>query len=143
MNWRAANSLLVLRDQINALHPDRNKADDGLIGDARHRREVSDHNPVNGVVHALDLTHDPAHHFDSYVFAETLRLNRDHRLKYVISNRRIWSPSISRDWRPYHGSDPHTGHVHISVVGDNKLADDKTPWKMDRPAPVSPAEEIA
>src|SRR5215212_9158416 len=35
-SWRAAKSLLTLRTQINQKAPNRNKASDGTIGDARH-----------------------------------------------------------------------------------------------------------
>lgn len=136
--WRAMTSLLVLRDQADEAAPARSRASDGLVGDAAHQGEVSDHNPhpVAGVgpamVSALDLTHDPAHGFDSYKFAEVLRVHRDPRIKYVISNRRIFDSSGSDawTWRPYSGSDPHTNHVHISVL-DAKISDTSTPWNLE------------
>lgn len=34
------------------------------------------------------------------------------RIKYVIWQRRIWTPG--QGWHPYHGSNPHTNHVHLS-----------------------------
>lgn len=139
--WRAMNSLLVLRDQVNVIAPNRAKGADGLVGDAAHQGEQSDHNPhdVPGVgpamVTALDLTHDPAGGFDSYKFAEVLRLNRDRRIKYVISNRRIFSSYNSGSraawtWGPYSGPDPHTNHVHISVL-DNPISDTRAPWDLE------------
>lgn len=133
--WRVAKSLEVLRDQVNKLYPNRSKSSDGTIGDEAHQATVSDHNPnANGVVTALDLTHDPAHGFDSYAFAETLRLSRDPRIKYIISNSRIFSKIISPwVWRKYTGTNPHDEHVHISV-GDNY--DDVTPWKLDSVGPI-------
>jgi hypothetical protein len=137
MAWRVFNSLLVLRDQVNAIAPDRSKGADGTICDTNHPT-TSDHCPHNvpGVgpemVSALDLTHDPDGGFDSYKFAEVLRTHRDKRIKYVISNRRIFDSSGSDawTWRTYSGTDPHTNHVHISVL-DAAISDDKTPWNLE------------
>ncbi len=144
MSWREARSLTTLLAQVNALHPGRRKGDDGEIGDLRHQHEKSEHNPDQfGIVRALDITHDPAH-FDSYAFAETLRRAMDPRIKYVISNRRIFDGAgygeNSWKWRPYTrvGGDPHTGHVHISVVADSR-ADNTSPWALG----VSPATPTA
>jgi hypothetical protein len=134
------NSLLVLRDQVNVLAPNRSKGADGLVGDDAHQGTNSDHNPhyVPGVgaeiVTALDLTHDPDHGFDSYAFAETLRRNRDPRIKYVISNHRIFSSYASGgraawEWGSYNGVDPHTNHVHISVL-DATISDTTTRWDL-------------
>jgi hypothetical protein len=139
--WRAMASLLVLRDQVNVIAPGRSRASDGLVGDAAHQQSNSDHNPhyVPGVgsniVTALDLTHDPAGGFDSYKFADVLRLNRDRRIKYVISNRRIFSSYASGSrapwtWGPYSGPDPHTNHVHVSVL-DAPISDTRTPWNLE------------
>lgn len=141
MAWRAMNSLLVLRDQANTLAPNRSKASDGLVGDEAHQSTNSDHNPHyvpgvgNEIVTALDLTHDPAHGFDSYRFAEILRKRRDPRIKYVISNHRIFSSYATGsraawEWGPYSGVDPHTGHVHVSVL-DAKISDTTTPWNLE------------
>lgn len=152
MTWRAMQSLLVLRDQVNTLAPYRSKVSDGLVGDLAHQAEQSDHNPhyVAGVgaemVTALDLTHDPAGGFDSYAFAEVLRLNRDDRIKYVISNLHIFSAYAVNGyaawtWRPYSGTDPHTNHVHVSVL-DAVISDTATPWNLEGFADVSEADVI-
>jgi lysozyme family protein len=148
--WRVAKSLQVLRDQVNAAHPRRRKENDGTIGDAAHRARTSDHNPwvkdgAVGVVTALDITHDPAHGVDTYAMAETLRRNRDRRVKYVISNRRIFSSQLHAwEWHPYTGANPHDRHVHISVLPDKALYDDRTPWNLHRAvtgeAPARPEE---
>lgn len=141
MAWRVMNSLLVLRDQVNLLAPNRSKGADGTICDVNHPT-TSDHCPhaVKDVgpdmVTALDLTHDPLGGFDSYEFAETLRQHRDSRIKYVISNRRMFSSYATATfpawtWRPYTAtSDPHTNHVHISVL-DAAISDTKTPWNLE------------
>ncbi|MBV8508742.1 MAG: hypothetical protein JO289_01130 [Xanthobacteraceae bacterium] len=107
--WRVARSLEVLRNQVNAAYPGRRKEHDGTIGDAAHQAQMSDHNPwvkdgAAGVVTALDITHDPAHGVDTYAIAETLRRNRDHRIKYIISNRRIFSSQLHAwEWHPTPG----------------------------------------
>jgi hypothetical protein len=133
-SWRVARSLDTLLSQVNAAAPLRSRASDGSIGDAKHASRSSDHNPwVNvsgiGVVTARDFTHDPKH-FDAHKFAEVLKASGDRRLKYVISNGRIWNPSISQGWRPYRGANPHDKHTHVSVKPLKALFDDTTPWKL-------------
>lgn len=129
--WRVARSLLALRDQLNAAHPGRSTISDGTIGDASHAASVSDHNPdAQGIVRALDVTHDPAHGLDAGALAEQLRRARDPRIKYVISEGRIFSATVVPwTWRTYTGADPHTSHVHVSVVPDSR-ADTATPWQL-------------
>lgn len=156
MAYRVAKSLLVLRDQVDQLYPNRDKSSDGTIaGDAHHAANPnSDHEPWVkdnqgiGVVTALDITHDPHHGMDSYKLAETLRLNKDPRVKYVISNRKIFNYAIKPwEWRPYNGSNPHDQHVHISVRPTQSLYDWETPWKLTNdavqpgpaPSPTPPA----
>ena len=130
-----AKSLATLRDQVNALAPNRSKAADGWIGDAAHQATASDHNPnAAGVVTALDITHDPSHGFDSWAFAEMLRQKKDGRVKYVISNGRIFSATVSPwSWRTYTGSNKHDHHVHVSVSGSKSLYDDPKPWDIAGP----------
>lgn len=129
--WRVAPCLVQLRDQVNAAHPARSKVSDGTIGDTAHAASKSDHNPdATGIVRALDITHDPRHGLDAGALAEQLRRSRDPRIKYVISNRRIFSSTIAPwTWRPYSGTDPHTSHVHVSVVADHR-ADSTAPWSI-------------
>ena len=137
MAWRVMRSLLILRDQVNLIAPDRAKGADGTICDTNHPT-TSDHCPhyVKDVgpemVTALDLTHDPAGGFDSYQFAEVLCIHRDKRIKYVISNHRIFDTSGTDAWvwRPYSGVDPHTNHVHISVL-DAPISDTDTQWNLE------------
>jgi hypothetical protein len=134
MDPRIANSLAVLRAQVDRAYPNRHRDDDGWIASPQHHLQNpnSDHEPNGaGVVTALDLTHDPANGFDSYAFADMLKANRDHRVKYLISDRRISNPSIEDwAWRHYGGSDPHTGHIHISVSANPSLYDDPGTWDL-------------
>jgi peptidoglycan hydrolase-like protein with peptidoglycan-binding domain len=130
---RIAKSLDTLRAQVNTVYPDRSKANDGWIGDAAHASRKSDHNPNSaGVVQALDITHDPKHGFNSYEFAEHLRTVKDNRIKYVISNHKIFMGHGSNAWKwqNYTGSNPHSQHVHISVSDTSKLYDDPSQWDI-------------
>lgn len=144
MNWRVAKSLDKLLAQINEKFPNRSKVSDGSIGDAAHSARESDHNPLpNGVVCARDYTHDPAHGFDSYAFADELRLARDPRVKYIISNRRISNPDIQGGaWRTYTGSNPHDHHVHVSVKSDPALYDDEASWRVPMLEGTSTAKPV-
>ena len=138
--WRAAKSLLVLRDQVNRKAPNRSKASDGTIGDTRHASQNSDHNPWVkdgnvGVVTALDITHDPNDGCDANAIAKAIRDSRDVRVKYIIWNRRIANSSpiggqSAWTWRSYTGSNPHTGHIHISVKSNKPNYDSTAAWSI-------------
>jgi hypothetical protein len=139
--WRVVQSLTIMPGQLNALWPNRSRASDGAVADDAHTA-TSDHYPhrvpalgSGYMVTARDVTHDPAHGADMGAMTEALRRSRDPRLKYVIFNRNIFSnPAYSHAsyqwaWRPYDGSDPHTGHAHISVL-DALIADNISPWQL-------------
>jgi peptidoglycan hydrolase-like protein with peptidoglycan-binding domain len=122
---------------VNKFAPHRRKDSDGSIGDARHQAErTSDHNPyivLNGVgiVRARDFTHAPETGFDAYAFAEMLRINKDDRIRYIISNKKIASGAGGPSpwvWRPYTGSNPHDHHTHVSATEDAKHFDDPREW---------------
>jgi hypothetical protein len=134
MAWRVAKSLEVLRRQINDSRPSRSRTADGTIGDTAHASRKSDHNPwikdgPIGVVTAFDVTHDPKGGVDAHKLAEHLRKQKDPRIKYIISNRRICN-SESWEWRPYSGSNPHSAHVHISVKEHKNHYDSVQPWHL-------------
>lgn len=141
---RRAHSLATLLAQVNKLAPNRDKSSDGWIGDAAHRATKSEHNPnAAGVVRAIDITHDPKRGFDSWKFADMLRVRADPRLYYVISNGRIANPG--QPWRKYTGANKHDHHVHISVVAAPGAYDDPKEWDIGgdwnehRDAPPAPA----
>lgn len=145
MTWRLAKSLEVLRKQVNKAAPNRSKASDGTIGDEKHASRSSDHNPwvkdgKTGVVTALDITHDPAHGIHSEALAEALRASKDARIKYVLSNRKIFAGAggqSSWKWRKYGGVNPHNKHVHLSVKSSKSIYDSDKPWDLD--LPIAPA----
>ena len=128
MGWRAAQSITVLRKQLNNLFPNRSKISDGIVGDLRHKRSKSDHNPnALGVVRAFDITHDPGGGVDCNQLAASLTKFKDPRIKYLIWNKKICSSKKSPwKWRKYNGSNGHTKHLHISV--NNHNYDVLTPW---------------
>jgi hypothetical protein len=144
MAWRLARSLSTLRDQINALSPNRSKVSDGTIGDVAHSARSSDHNPSGGIVHAMDITNDPAHGIVSRSIAEALAASNDPRIKYLISNGQICSGTGQGKpawvWRKYIGSNPHNHHFHISVKAAG--ADDTSPWNL-RGVRVAPSKATA
>ena len=127
--------------------PKRNRASDGIIGDAAHQARKSDHNDGN----AFDLTHDPTNGVD---YEELSRdVVWDSRVTYVIWNRQICftdqphrrqadesctspryrGPEKNKSWEPYVGTNPHTKHMHVSIRDDAR--DDLSPW------PWSPDEK--
>lgn len=141
---RLAKSLVTLVDQVDAKWPSRARHSDGSIGDAAHAARASDHNPgADGVVEALDVTHDPAHGVDTWKLAEIFRQNRDDRIDYVISNGRIFSGPEGPQpwvWRKYTGRNSHAHHVHVSVRPSRM--DDARPWALEAgSSPLTPAPQ--
>ncbi len=130
MEWRVARSLDVLKAQLDALYPNRSKISDGSIGDAAHASRKSDHNPdAYGIVRARDFTHDPDD-LSGHWLAGVLTKYRDPRIKYIIWNSRIWYPGSG--WQAYYGPNPHTKHLHLSVVADAR-ADETRKWTLSDP----------
>lgn len=132
MQWRAAKSLLRLREQINSIYPNRSKISDGLLGDTAHSKRKSDHNPgPDGVVKAIDLTHDPVNGLDCGKLLQALIDGKDRRISYMIYNGEIVSGTGgTQPWkrRRYTGSNKHAKHIHISVTDAWK--DDGADWKL-------------
>ncbi len=122
-NWHLAPSLSVLRSEVNARWPHRDRSSDGAIGDARHRARTNSHNPARypggpgvgtpGSVHALDIT---ARGINVGVLLDAVV--GDPRVWYVIHDGRIWSRTTA--WAPrVHRGDPHTTHIHINLREDS------------------------
>lgn len=132
--WTLAPSLVALFEEAKRRYPNRSTASDGSIGDAGHASGTSDHNPnAEGWVTAGDMTDDPADGFDASDWAEGLRQRRDPRVKYAISDDRIFASyaTASRPawtWGPYSGSNPHTKHAHVSVLDTQTGLHDTRSW---------------
>lgn len=136
--WRLAQSLEVLRREIDAAAPNRKKTYDGTIGDAAHARRASSHNPNKyGVVTALDITHDPNGGCDCAVLFEHLRNYPHPNLRYIIHARKVARRTSGWEVKSYTGSNPHTTHIHIAV-GTGTDADPRppydslAPWSIDQ-----------
>jgi hypothetical protein len=144
MAWRAARSLLVLQQQLQAgaprARPPGTGADEwGLIGDAAHD-PTSDHTPHNfpgwgnQIVTAADCPNRPDLGLDMHQVLDDIRRSHDARVKYGISNGQMFSSYAvagypAWTWRPYNpkNGDRHFTHGHLSVVGDPR-ADGEQPW---------------
>ena len=141
MGWRLAKSLEVLRAQVNAAYPNRDKTSDGTIGDARHAKSASDHNPnKDSVVCALDLDHDPDNGFDGDKFLAAQLKNPHPNLKYIVWEGHIYSRKYGWKKRPSSG---HYAHLHISVgVGSDGRSqpgtyDNTTKWSIKKEETMS------
>lgn len=119
-----APSLVALRGEVNSRYPHRDRSSDGWLGDAAHAARESDHNPdERGMVHAIDLDKD------GLDLAALLRaVIGDPRCWYVIHDRTIWSRTYGWKARPYTGTNPHTGHVHVSIRYDSTSEQDTRSW---------------
>lgn len=140
-DWVADLGVLKLRNQVDQAAPKRRKDSDGVKGDPAHAARTSDHNPQepppagnpHNQVDAVDLTHDPDNGADMAVVTEAIRRSEDRRVRYVIFNRRIFSSYAANgrkawEWGPYDGSDPHTGHGHVSV--NDQHHDETQDWEI-------------
>jgi hypothetical protein len=142
---RLAASLATLREQLDAAYPTRSKASDGWIGNAAHQAEgdytASQHNPnPQGVVCAIDVTHDPAAGLDCHRLMEELDASNDPRIFYLINDHQIDNSDDSRT--PYTGRDPHVTHLHISTHYDRPgIYDDPRPWAL--PMLTTPEDDMA
>lgn len=141
-NPRPARAIVKLRDEVDALFPNRAKASDGMLGDAAHATRDSDHNPWVtdagvGVVTAVDITDDAERGIPEIAdfLVRTLVANRDPRVKYIIHESKIWrsydKPGIPA-WTPapYDGPNKHFTHVHVSVKPEKVHFDSVAPWGL-------------
>jgi peptidoglycan hydrolase-like protein with peptidoglycan-binding domain len=155
---RIAAALGTLRMQIITRVPKAPKAEFGWLASASHHAQnpSSDHEQdARGIVHALDIPHCPQLGLDTYDLYEHFRQTKDARIKYCISNRKIFGDEAyaRRNGReawtnyPYHGANPHNHHMHVSV--NKATEDDSHEWdvgligsdspqaKADAPAPAA------
>jgi hypothetical protein len=116
--WEVSPILVPVITELKGKHPG---IVIGTIGDQAHRAEVSDHNPDQwGYVCAADPMIGP--HFteadaeDLFDRITAFIRGGDRRAAFIVYNRRIVSSTVQPGViRKYTGSDPHTGHVHLSV----------------------------
>ncbi|GAA2713352.1 peptidoglycan-binding protein [Micromonospora olivasterospora] len=124
MAVRLAPALRVLRAEIDARWPKRDRTSDGWIGDAAHQARRSDHNPdADGSVNAADFDKDG---IDPMLVVR--RCIAHPATAYVIYNRTIWSRTRGFQPARYTGANPHDKHVHVSVSHDRALENSTRPW---------------
>ncbi len=122
MSWKLCKAGQQLRQQIDDSYPDRDRASDGVIGDARHSSRTSDHNPdAKGIVRAIDIDRDLAGKKKPDLMpdlADQIRhaAKSDKRIAYIIFNGQIASSRMGWRWRKYSGINPHDHHCHISFT---------------------------
>lgn len=128
---RLATNLTVLRAEIDARWPHRDRRSDGWIGDAVHQTHKSDHNPdAGGLVHAIDVDSDG---IDPRLLVR--QVIRHGSVQYVIFDHTIWGLRNGFRARRYTGDNPHTDHVHISGRYGDRFEDDRTAWGIGSGGP--------
>lgn len=111
--------------------PQRNRASDGILGDARHQARKSDHNSGN----AFDVTHDSIRGPDCTALSR--QVINDPRVTYVIWNSQIYNRTHNTpQWRQYTGANKHLTHMHVSIKPESR--DDLSPWPWSPVEPVKP-----
>lgn len=145
-DWFLAPSLAVLRDEVNARWPTRSKASDGTIGNAAHAARESEHNPHQasdggdvpvGAVTAIDITATDPELRDAVLKAAIKGKN----VWYCINRGFIYSRTHNWEKRPYTGSNPHTSHIHISLVQTKAAVNSKASWGVKGGTPPDPKPE--
>jgi hypothetical protein len=142
-DWRPAKSIVVLLDNVNDLWPNRSTASDGIKGDPAHANRDSEHNPNGaGVVTAVDITHDPSGGPDGDDLVKALlEIVETHPAPwYIVWNRHIWSRTDGWVRQNYTGENPHTNHVHISMMQTRSRYDSTRPWNLEDHMPLSAAD---
>lgn len=142
-----APALVVLRDEVNAEHPGRDKSSDGWLGDLRHNASGapenggSRHNPNRrGVVDARDIDNS------AIDVARLVACAMKHpSVRNIIYNRKIRSKGyggLSRVYS-YNGVNPHDKHVHVDLELTTAAENDLRPWGYHRGGTTTPVVHIA
>ena len=125
MDWHVNEGLAVC---VAQMHHKYSGLIVGTIGDQTHQTEQSDHNPNQyGRVNAADFMIGGSFNADA-AYALARVLPQDSRTNYVIYNHLIWSRAWGY-WHPYTGSNPHTDHVHLSVL--DGAYKNTSPWNIN------------
>lgn len=141
-----AGSLRNLFAEIDLVWPERDRRTDGWIGDAAHQAQQSDHNPDSrGIVHAIDIDIDGV---DASMIINAAA--RDEMpTNYIVYNRRIWKRSRYWEDIAYTGDNPHTDHIHVSILHGVDHESDQIHWGLvdlggvsDIIVPAGEAEEM-
>ena len=134
MSCRCAPALIVARNELNAVWPNRDRGSDGCCGDAAHRARKSDHNPRTtgpgkGFAAAYDYDEDIATDLgDRELTGVGLVLLGDPRTKYLIYEAQLLYPDGTV--RAYTGVNAHRSHLHHSI--HDWAIHDTRPWGIAR-----------
>jgi len=85
--------------------------DYGIWGDASHQQRKSDHNTGDAIDVGINNVNEGTNVFND-IIASGSSGQFAGSVKYAIFNGQIWSPE--KGLRPYTGTNPHNGHVHVS-----------------------------
>ena len=116
-----------LRLQVDDSYPDRDRASDGWVADARHiAAGASDHIPdptCGQIVRAIDIDRDLSGKAKPDLMpylADQIRLfaksDSSKRIAYIIFDAKIASPKKAWAFRPYSGFNAHRHHLHVSFT---------------------------
>jgi hypothetical protein len=123
MSWKPVAGIPTLQAQVNKRWPKRDKASDGVKGDAAHAARKSDHNPDSrGLVHAVDIDEDlRGSQHDNRWFADQLiayaRMKKagSARFKNIVYENQVASGTYAKHfWTWRDGEYGHTKHIHVS-----------------------------
>ena len=159
MSYTIAPALRAIRADANNVAPGRSTASDGDIGDAVHAAQgaASDHNPdpVTGIVHAVDITNDPAHGMDTWhwaqIIAGRIASGAETRVEYLVSNDGakdvIFHLAVHGTSWVQNGSSPvqeHRNHLHTSIKHTAAAENDVRPYFVagSSPAPTPGDDDL-
>ncbi len=155
-DWELAPSLVQLFEEVDARWPKRRKTSDGTIGDKAHAARSSEHNPDDdpdpmpeGMVSAADITRQSEAMVATLMDALTGTTDgkgdgdpdkADPRVWYVIHRGVIRSRTHDFRAQKYTGTNPHEGHLHVSLM-QTRAATKATSWGLNPGAvPQEPSE---
>ena len=123
MQARLSKAGIQLREQIDDCFPDRDRASDGWLADARHMRAgKSDHIPdAQSWVRAIDVDANLNKSKGTSVYlADQIReyAKANGRIAYVIHMGKISSRKSLWRWVKYSGINAHNHHIHVSFNKD-------------------------
>jgi hypothetical protein len=126
MKPKLSKAAIQLREQCDDSFPNRDRASDGWLADARHMRAgKSDHIPdAKSWVRAIDVDANLNKSKGTSVYlADQIReyAKANGRIAYVIHMGKICSRKSFWRWVKYSGINAHNHHIHVSF---DKSADE-------------------
>lgn len=129
---KLAPSLIRLFPEIDARWPHRDHRTDGWYADPKVRKSKG-HNPGHkGYSHAIDVDKDG---IDPMWIIRNIRKDEG-VLWYIIWNRHLYSNTYNWVEKPYHGTNPHTDHMHIEIYQTDKAEQWAGHWNIKPPVGI-------